>query len=119
EAHFDNMRGFFTSNGFMDIVDSSRIQNPVFVGSWGASDEDLFNSAHHEFESLHKTGKPFFSLVFTSSNHEPFEFPDKRISLFESPKNTAKNAVKYADWAMGRFFDNAKKSSYWQDTVFL
>jgi len=119
EAHFDNMRGFFTSNGFMDIVDSSRIQNPVFVGSWGASDEDLFNSAHHEFESLHKTGKPFFSLVFTSSNHEPFEFPDNRISLFESPKNTAKNAVKYADWAMGRFFDNAKKSSYWQDTVFL
>lgn len=119
EAHFDNMRGFFTNNGFVDIVDSSRIQNPVFVGSWGASDEDLFNTAHHEFESLHKTGKPFFSLVFTSSNHEPFEFPDDRISLFESPRNTANNAVKYADWAMGRFFDNAKQSSYWKDTVFL
>lgn len=118
-AHFDNMRGFFTNNGFVDIVDSSRIRNPVFVGSWGASDEDLFNTAHQEFESLHKSGKPFFSLVFTSSNHEPFEFPDNRITLFESPKDTANNAVKYADWAMGRFFDVAKQSSYLKDTVFL
>lgn len=119
EAHFDNMRGFFTNNGFTDIVDKSRIQNPVFVSSWGVSDEDLFNTAHRELESLHEAGKPFFSLIFTSSNHAPFEFPDNRISLFETPKNTANNAVKYADWAMGRFVESAKKSQYWKDTVFL
>lgn len=119
EAHFDNMRGFFTSNGFSDIVDISRIQNPVFVGSWGASDEDLFNTAHREIESLYQAGKPFFSLIFTSSNHEPFEFPDNRITLFEQPKNTANNAVQYADWAMGQFFEKAKESPYWKDTVFL
>lgn len=119
EAHFDNMRGFFTNNGFQDIVDIKKIKNPVFVGSWGASDEDLFNTAHQELEALHGTGKPFFSLIFTSSNHEPFEFPDNRITLFEQPKNTANNAVKYADWAMGRFIEQAKQSDYWKDTVFL
>lgn len=119
EAHFDNMRGFFTNNGFQDIVDIKKIKNPVFVGSWGASDEDLFNTAHRELEALHSTGKPFFSLIFTSSNHEPFEFPDNRITLLEQPKNTANNAVKYADWAMGQFIERAKKSAYWTDTVFL
>jgi phosphoglycerol transferase MdoB-like AlkP superfamily enzyme len=119
EAHFDNMRGFFTNNGFEDIVDIKKIRNPVFVGSWGASDEDLFNTAQHEIDALYKTGKPFFSLIFTSSNHEPFEFPDNRIELFEQPKDTANNAVKYADWAMGRFFAQAKQSPYWKDTVFL
>lgn len=119
EAHFDNMRGFFTSNGFQDIVDIKKIKDPVFVGSWGASDEDLFNTAQLELEKLHGSGKPFFSLIFTSSNHAPFEFPDGRVELFEQPKNTANNAVKYADWAMGKFFEKAKQSSYWKDTVFL
>ncbi len=119
EAHFDNMRGFFTNNGVEDVVDIQRIKNPVFVASWGASDEDLFHTAHKELSALHNAGKPFFSLIFTSSNHEPFEFPDNRITLLEQPKHTANNAVKYADWAMGRFIEQAKQSDYWQDTVFL
>lgn len=119
EAHFDNMRGFFTNNGFEDIVDIKKIRNPVFVGSWGASDEDLFNTAHRELKKLDENSAPFFSLIFTSSNHEPFEFPDNRTPLFEQPRNTANNAVKYADWAMGKFFEQAKQSPYWRNTIFL
>lgn len=119
EAHFDNMRGFFTNNGFQDIVDIKKIEDPVFMGSWGASDEDLFNTAHKELEKLHDAEKPFFSLIFTSSNHEPFEFPSDRTPLMEQPQHTVNNAVRYADWAMGRFFERAKQSDYWQDTVFL
>jgi phosphoglycerol transferase MdoB-like AlkP superfamily enzyme len=119
EAHFDNMRSFFTGNGFSDVVDLPRMKAPQFVGSWGASDEDLFNTAHQQLIQMHAKGQPFFSLIFTSTNHEPFEFPDGRIELHEEPKSTANNAVKYADWAMGHFFDKAKASAYWQDTVFL
>lgn len=119
EAHFDNMRSFFTGNGFNQIVDVNQIENPVFMGSWGASDEDLFTTAHQQLTRLHQTGQPFFSLIFTSSNHEPFEFPDGRIALHEQPKDVVNNAVKYADWAMGQFFAQAKQSDYWQDTVFL
>ena len=119
EAHFDNMRSFFTGNGVDQIVDQSQMRNPVFTGSWGASDEDLFTAAHQQLTALHQQDKPFFSLIFTSSNHEPFEFPDGRIYLHEQPKDTANNAVKYADWAMGQFFKKAKQSDYWQDTLFL
>ncbi len=119
EAHFDNMRSFFTGNGFSDIVDFPRIKAPQFVGSWGASDEDLFNTAHQQLMQMHAKGQPFFSLIFTSTNHEPFEFPDGQIELHEEPKSTANNAVKYADWAMGQFFVKAKASAYWQDTIFL
>lgn len=119
EAHFDNMRAFFTGNGFSQIVDINQIKNPKFVASWGASDEDLFNTAHEQLSALHQSGKPFFSLIFTSSNHEPFEFPDGRIELYEQPKQTVNNAVKYADWAMGQFFAKAMQSAYWQDTLFL
>ena len=119
EAHFDNMRSFFTGNGFQQIIDIHDIKNPVFVGSWGASDEDLFNHAHEHLLQLHQQNKPFFSLIFSSSNHEPFEFPDERIELYEQPKNTVNNAVKYADYAYGEFIRKAKASPYWGNTLFV
>ncbi|HVK51848.1 MAG TPA: LTA synthase family protein [Pseudoxanthomonas sp.] len=118
-SDFDNMRGFFLSNGFARVIDQKDYANPAFTGSWGVSDEDLFARAHAEFAKLHAAGKPFFGLVFTSSNHDPFEFPDGRIDLYAQPKATRDNAAKYADYALGRFFDAAMQSEYWQDTVFL
>jgi len=119
EAHFDNMRGFFTGNGFQQVVDRSEIQNPIFEGSWGVSDEDLFNKSLERLKQLHSENKPFFSLIFSSSNHEPFEFPDGRIELHDANKQTVNNAVKYADYALGKFIADAKQQDYWKDTVFL
>ncbi len=46
----------------------------------GASDGDLFNQAHVELTKLHEEGKPFFSFIFTSSNHDPFEIPNGVIN---------------------------------------
>ncbi|SQH74717.1 protein of unknown function [Shewanella benthica] len=109
----------FLGNGFSNIVDEDDYDNPSFVASWGVSDEDLLRRADQEFRKFHKQGKPFFSLVFSSSNHEPFEFPDGKIELYEQPKQTVNNAVKYADYALGEFFKLAKQSDYWKDTLFL
>ncbi|MEI8593754.1 LTA synthase family protein [Photobacterium sp. Hal280] len=119
ESHFDNMKSFFLGNGFEDIVDLPDFVNPKFVGSWGASDQDLYQMADKQFTKLHQTGQPFFSLVFTSSNHSPYEFPDGEIELYEQPEHTRNNAVKYSDKALGEFFAKAKQSEYWKDTVFI
>ena len=118
-AHFDNMKTFFLGNGFDAIIEEKDFTNPEFVGSWGVSDEDLFTKANQDFVSKSKTGKPFFSLVFSSSNHDPYEFPDNKIEQYNTPKNTRENAVKYADHAIGHFFKLATQEEYWKDTVFL
>ncbi|HEY0682480.1 MAG TPA: LTA synthase family protein [Steroidobacter sp.] len=119
ESHFDNMRGFFLGNGFHDVVDRDDIRAPKFVGSWGASDEDLFDKAHERLRALHEAQQPFFALIFSSSNHTPFEFPDGRIELHEQPKQTVHNAVKYADHALGGFLKQARASEYWADTLVM
>lgn len=119
ESHFDNMRSFFLSNGFSRVTDENDYESPVFRGSWGVSDEDLFNKAHERLVEKQKIGKPSFTLVFTSSNHAPFEFPDGRVSLYEQPKNTDNNAVKYTDYALGKFVEKAKASDYWKNTIFV
>ncbi|OOF86048.1 hypothetical protein BKG93_03600 [Rodentibacter ratti] len=119
EKHFDNMASFFYGNGFKTIIDQQDYQNPKFTATWGVSDEDLFDKADETFTKLQNEGKPFFSLVFSSSNHDPFEFPDGKIELYEQPKATRNNTAKYADYAVGHFFNLAKKSNYWKDTIFL
>ena len=119
ESHFDNMKSFFLGNGFDDMQDFGTFNKPIFVGSWGASDEDLYNKAHNQFSNLNDREKPFFSLVFTTSNHTPFDYPDGRIELYNLPKETRENAAKYSDYALGEFFKKAKNSNYWSNTIFL
>lgn len=117
EGHFDNMAGFFLRNGFQRVIDQHDFAQPRFRGSWGVSDEDLFQRAHEAF--IAHGERPFFALVFSSSFHSPFEFPDGRIELYEQPKNTPRNAVKYADHALGEFFRRARQAPYWENTLFL
>ncbi|HHL19016.1 MAG TPA: LTA synthase family protein [Thiothrix sp.] len=117
EKQFDNMGRFFIGNGFKRIIDEKDYKNPVFKGSWGASDEDLFNKAHQVFLTM--GDKPFFSLVFSSSNHTPYEYPEGRITLYDKDPMTVNNAVKYADYALGEYIKKAKTAPYWKNTVFL
>jgi len=118
ESQFDNMRRFFMNNGFDFVVDEKDYEHPVFRGSWGVADEDLFTRADEEFSKPRP--KPFFSLVFTTSNHSPYEYPDGRIELYDtSSPHTVNNAVKYADHALGEFFARARTKPYWKDTIFL
>lgn len=120
-ANFDNMASFMNGNGFDNIIDESVMDKDAnqyaFKGTWGYSDEDLVVKANEYFKSL--GDKPFFSLMFSSSNHDPFEFPDGRIELYEQPKATVHNAIKYADFAIGKFFELAKKEDYFKNTVFI
>lgn len=118
ESHFDNMKSFFLGNGFVDMQDFNTFEKPEYVGSWGASDEDLYVKAHRQLSQSNQRDKPIFSLIFSSSNHTPFEYPDNKIEPYNSPKDTVENAVKYADFALGKFIARAKQSDYWQDTVF-
>ena len=117
EGHFDNMRSFFMGNGFNYVIDQNDYPDTAFRATWGVSDEDLFTMADKKFSSY--GDQPFFSLVFTSTNHSPFEFPDGRIELYDEEKHTVNNAVKYADYALGQFIAKAKQSNYWDNTLFL
>ncbi len=113
------MKTFFLGNGFQDIVQGGDFEKIDFNGSWCASDEGLYDQADNEFAELHKQSKPFFSLVFTSSNHSPYDYPDGKIAQYDSQKQTRNNVAKYSDYALGQFIEKAKQSEYWKDTIFV
>jgi phosphoglycerol transferase MdoB-like AlkP superfamily enzyme len=117
EAHFDNMKAFFLGNGFDEVIDLGKfLTKPDFVGSWGAADEDMFDELHARL--MRDKDVPVFTFAFTVSNHTPWEYPNGRISPIGEP-DSVENTIRYADWALGQFFERAKQSPYWENTVFM
>jgi phosphoglycerol transferase MdoB-like AlkP superfamily enzyme len=116
-SYFDNMQNFFAGNGFA-IRDRSDIKDPAFANIWGVSDEDLFRDAIGYFDTLHQGGKPFFSVIMTTSNHTPFTFPDG-IPGIPASGGGRKAGVRYADYALGQLFDEAPKHPWFANTLFV
>ena len=120
EKRFDNMGSWYYGNGFQRIIDESQFVNPVYHGIWGVCDEDLVVRADEEFVKLKEADTPFVSVLFTTTNHTPFEFPEGRITLLDGVKPASEeNTVKFADYALGKFFSLAKEHGYYDDTVFV
>lgn len=120
ESRFDNMRSWFLGNGFDRVIDEPQFVDAEFTGTWGVSDGDLVKRANEEFKALYANNQKFAAVMFSSSNHSPFEFPDGKINLVDGvPKHSVKNAIKYADFAVGDFIEQARREAYYKDTVFV
>jgi phosphoglycerol transferase MdoB-like AlkP superfamily enzyme len=117
-GYFDDMNHFFANNGF-DVVDRTDFaaEEITFANVWGVCDEDLFARTVLEAGKSHAAGRPFFSMVMTTSNHRPFTYPGGKIDI---PSHTGREgAVKYADYAIGRLLDRAGKEKWFHDTLFV
>lgn len=121
ESHFDSMRSYFLNNGVEEIIEQKDYKDPEFVASWGVSDEDLFKKANEKFVKLSNNNQPFCSVVFSSSFHDPFDIPQGKVNIdgVETDDPRRLTAAKYADYALGKFFEQAKKEDYYKNTVFL
>lgn len=114
---FDNMNHYFGSNGFA-IVDRAQLPEPQFANVWGVSDGDLLRSAVDHFDARAAEGKPFFSVIMSTSNHKPFTFPDGVAGV--PARNGGRTAgARYADHAIGEFMRAAAQKPWFKDTLFV
>ena len=118
-GYFDNMNAFYAGNGF-DVLDRSAIGKVRFENIWGVADEDLFDLELKHCSELYAHGKPFFSIVMTTSNHKPFTFRPGLENLGIPEEGGGRKAgVKYADYALGYFLREAAKQPWFDDTIFV
>ncbi len=131
DGYFDNMNTFFGGQGF-DIIDRDR-GNPLsddiktnrfsipdnevtLENAWGICDQDIYKQAIKYADKYAKTNQPFFHFIMTTSNHKPYSFPAKTIN---APQGTRESAVKYTDYALGKFIDESKTKPWFKNTVFI
>jgi phosphoglycerol transferase MdoB-like AlkP superfamily enzyme len=110
------MDAYFSGNHYQPI---DRGQFPErhrgFGNIWGVADEHLYDYALEQMDRDVASGKPFLMHLMTTSNHTPFTFPDGRIDLGRGRAG----AVKYSDWAVGRFIEQARSRPWFKDTLFV
>lgn len=118
-GYFDNMNAFFEGNGYR-VIDRTQIpkEKIVLENIWGVADESLFDHVIAELDRQQaEDRRPFFVHVMTTSNHRPYTYPSGRIDI---PSGTGRDgAVKYADWAIGHFLEEAARHAWFSDTVFV
>ncbi|HEU0059914.1 MAG TPA: LTA synthase family protein [Hyphomicrobiaceae bacterium] len=117
-GYFDNMNAFYAGNGFEVIDRTSLSADEIhFENVWGVADEDLFQRVIKEADRSFASGRPFFQLVMTTSNHRPFTYPNGVIDIFS--KTGRLGGVKYADHAIGSFVEAARRKPWFRDTLFV
>ncbi|HET9056539.1 MAG TPA: LTA synthase family protein [Chitinophagaceae bacterium] len=118
-SFFDNMGYFFLHNDYQVIDRANFPKNAVhFETAWGVADEDLFTKALKEMDKSYDAGKLFFNHIMTVSNHRPYTFPQGRIDR-NPDEQTREGVVKYSDYCIGKFLNEAKIKPWFSNTIFV
>ena len=118
-SYFDNMETFFGGNGYRIIDQKSyKPEEITFANIWGVCDEVAYRKVIRTLNEETRSGKPFFAHVMTVSNHRPFTYPAGRIRIPNDSKSRA-GGVLYSDYSLGRFFAEAARQPWFENTIFL
>ena len=121
DRHFDDMHAYLVRNGFDRLVALDEFEVRGYETEWGVCDEETFDRALVELGAAAREG-PFLGFVLTLSNHRPFRVPEGRVEPVQGddPRADAMaTAFRYADHALGRFMDAARREPWFRDTVFV
>lgn len=87
-----------------------------FDRTWGILDE-YFNP--WTARKLSELKQPFFGTLFTLSSHHPYYIPAHMKSQIKKGPQPICGSISYGDIALKRFFDEAKKQPWYENTLFV
>lgn len=116
ETQYDNMNAFLLENGIDRMYGEEDYPDQKVVSGFGVQDDYLFEFAVNKLTETSKNKAPFFASILTISNHPPYIVPDRFKSISDNPQE---QVVAFADDAIARFMERAKKEEWYNNTVFV
>lgn len=90
--------------------------NSDFDGIWGIWDEPFFQFMN---KTISTKNQPFMATIFTVSSHHPFKIPQQHEGKFDKGTLEIHQCIGYTDYAIKKFFESAKKESWFENTIFV
>lgn len=116
ESQYDNMNGFYRTNGFNEIYAEENYPKEKRVNQWGVQDDYLYEYALPILTDRAATGQPFFGVLLSISNHPPYIIPP----YFQPRSSEIENQiVEYADWSIRKLMTEAQKQPWFENTIFV
>lgn len=112
DVNFTNMLAYLRNSGFTEIIRDTDFPLSQRTGKWGAHDHLVFDRVLSDLASVTDT-VPRFTVIQTSSSHEPFKVPYDNPSFPEGPVR----AFAYTDSCVGAFVDSLSHTPRWDNTL--
>jgi len=112
DVDFANQRSYLVSQGFQNIVSDTDFPIEEKLSKWGVPDHLVANRLMSDIKKQQK-GKPYFRVFQTSSSHEPFDVPYKRL------KDKRLNSFAYTDSVIGSIMRQYSKLPRWKNTLVI
>ena len=116
ESSYDNMNAFFRTNGFDEIHAEENYPKEKVVNRFGVQDDYLYEYALPVLNERAQSGKPFFSVLLSISNHPAYVIPPYFHPKSEKIED---QIVEYADWSIQKFMTAAQQQPWFENTIFV
>ena len=115
---FSRSTGFDSYFGRTEYNEDPRFDGDKdFDGTWAIWDEPFLQ---FYCTKLTEMPQPFMSAVFTASSHHPFAVPEKYKDIYKEEGDLPlRKCIRYTDMALGRFFEEASKQTWFDNTIFV
>lgn len=111
------LNAFAVAAGFEKYVGKDEYNNDDdYDGVWGIWDHLFLPYFANQCTEL-KT--PFCASVFTTSSHHPYKLPEGLADEFEPGTLEIHKSIRYADYSLREFFNEAKKQPWYNNTIFV
>ncbi|MCM1297839.1 MAG: LTA synthase family protein, partial [Muribaculaceae bacterium] len=113
DTNFTNMKAYLMSAGFDEIISDKDFPIGQRMSKWGVPDAPLFKRVEKSL-SNRKNTEPHFTVVQTSSSHEPFDVDRTPRSPDEPAQVTA---FAYADSCATAFINVLRDNGQWENSL--
>lgn len=116
QLSYGNIRAYMYYNAFDRILEGKDFDPSIPQGKLGVADQYLFD---RQLQELSHEQQPFFAGMFTQSTHGPFDFPMNEVLHWGDKEKPYINSALYADKCIHNFIEEAKKSPWYKNTLFV
>lgn len=114
---FARSTGFQEYFGREDFEQDKRFNGDKdFDGTWAIWDEPFLQ---YYADKMGEMKQPFMTAVFTASSHNPYVIPEKYKNIYPEEGIIIHKCIRYTDMALRKFFENAKKQPWYNNTIFV
>jgi phosphoglycerol transferase MdoB-like AlkP superfamily enzyme len=115
DINYARVNEYLSCAGFDKIISDKNFEG-CRHHPWGAYDECLFDLV---LGDLKNNRPPFFSIVFTSVSHEPFEADVPKFFSGKTEKEKYMNTICYTDSCLESFLTRARIQPWYKNTIFI
>lgn len=116
DIDFANFRSYITACRFDHVTTEDDFSSDENESKWGVHDHIVLDQASVECDTA---SAPFFKVILTLSSHEPFDVPMKPRIIGQDEESLFLNSCFYTDSSIGVFIEEAKKKTWWENSVVI